>query len=182
MIITPKRNIIRRNKVEIRRNSEELTFKRTSACKYQFPVEENVPAGYYVSRIEEIHRSVTKNGEASYDVCYKIADLSMCYKKANNLLGDNEKLTYYYIKQRYVYDSDFDYEFVEAMYNAGAEDSFSASDVIGITEKISLIYKVDGGLGSIDKRIPISRKDLVAEYKKLKSQYCEYDDEYTDYV
>lgn len=169
-----KRNIVKRTVIKNNEREKKIKFKKSCLGKYQFPIETNVPPGLYISKIEAICQSCTKRGEQSYDVCYRIASLSACYRKANGILSQGEEVNYYFIKQRYVYGSDYDAMFIEAMHNTGiVDDEFDADDVIGITEKISLIYKSDGGLGSIDKRCPITRKDLKEEYQERLALYSQ---------
>ena len=180
MIITPNRNIVKRTVLPPKEADRKPAFKRNPLGKYTFPTQDNVPPGIYISKIDAVIESKTRKGEDSYDVCYRIADAVSCYKKVNGLLPADEEIEYHYIRQRYVYGTEFDDQFVEAMYNTGVvDDEFDFKDVIGITEKINLIYKADGGLGSIDKRVPTSKKALKQQYQAQMAMYSD-EEEYVD--
>lgn len=182
MIITRKRNFKKISPISKDNETLKLIVKRNATSMYRFPEEESVPPGLYVSKIIDVLPSRTRSNMPAYDVCYKILDFYVSYKLANKLPVKKEEICFYYIRQRYPKDHDCAKAFEDAMYNAGIGDDeeLNLKDAIGVTEKIKLVYKSEGTLGSIDKRMPIRKKDLKDAYKAEMLKKRLYQDEYGD--
>jgi len=155
-------------------NSKKVTFEQLiSASKpsndtfefeydeydiYLFPYEKDIPEGYYHSRVEHISNSQNKYGDACVDVCYKIFPTRMTSQWENGYIN---KISYFYMRQRYKRDSDPFRRFLKAMKEAGklTNSRISYADLIGLKESIHLTYKRDGCIGSIIERIPTGLSD-----------------------
>lgn len=111
------------------------------AAGFRYPIEDEVPAGYYYSTVEDI-RIRTKNGKDMIDVCYAIEGYD--YKNKGKKFR---------MKQTYVIGSDYCQKFYDAMVDAGVRDGASLRDAIGAEECIHLAYVSDHSeLGSIIAR------------------------------
>lgn len=125
---------------------------------YLFPYEKDIPEGYYHSRVEYISNSQNKYGDACVDVCYKIFPTRMIDQWKNEYI---DKITYFYMRQRYKRDSDPFRRFLKAMKDAGelTNAKISYADLIGIREGIHLTYQREGCIGSIIERTPSNLSD-----------------------
>lgn len=125
-------------------NSKEALF--SCFCieedSYEFPIEDNVPAGYYISEIDKVDVRI-KRGVKMLDVSYCIWN------------NDSE----YYILQSYPENSPYMKKFSKAMVAAGVKPGADPRKTIGVKEKINLQYWNDNSdIGSIVKRIPYQPK------------------------
>lgn len=119
-----------------------------SVSSYDYPREDKVPAGYYVSEITDVSlrtKGAGSNGEKILvDVNY---NLEGCDYK-NKGLSFN-------IKQSYPAGSGHLKTFLAAMTAAGANIYAGYKSLIGVREKVQLAYISDhSDIGSIDKRVP----------------------------
>ena len=115
---------------------------------FDYPREDKVPAGYYISEIADVSlrtKSVGNNGEKILvDVNY---NLEGCDYK-------NRGLTFY-IKQSYPAGSSHLKDFFAAMTAAGANIHAGHKSFIGVREKVKLAYTSDySDIGCIDNRVP----------------------------
>lgn len=115
---------------------------------FVFPLEDKVPAGYYISEIVDVSlrtKSVGSNGEKILvDVNY---NLEGCDYK-------NRGLTFK-IKQSYPAGSSHLKDFLAAMTAAGANIYAGYKNFIGVREKVKLAYTSDySDIGCIDNRVP----------------------------
>ena len=111
------------------------------AAGFRYPIEDEVPAGYYYSTVEDIQIRA-KNGKDMIDVCYAIEGYD--YKNKGKKFR---------IKQTYVVGSDYCQKFFDAMVDAGVRDGASLRDAIGAEERIHLAYVSDTSeIGSIIAR------------------------------
>ena len=139
-------------------SNDTLEFEYDEYDMYLFPYEKDIPEGYYHSRVEHISNSQNKYGDACVDVCYKIFPTRMASQWENRLI---DKITYFYIRQRYKRGSDPFRKFLKAMKEAGKLTSakISYADLVGIKEAVHLTYQRDGYMGSITDRIPTKMAD-----------------------
>lgn len=115
--------------------------------EYEFPTEERVPSGYYLSEIDKIDVRV-KNG-------VKILDVSYC------IWNDNAE---YYILQSYPEKTIHLRKFFKAMVAAGIKPGTDPRELIGVKEKIDLEYWSDrSNIGSIVRRMPYHPKQKSNE-------------------
>ena len=112
------------------------------ADDYRYPVEEQVPSGYFFSEVARV--SVRRKGEKDMvDVCYDIEG----YDNGNR--GQR-----YRIKQTYPVGSEYLQAFFNAMAAAGVVD-VSIKEAVGVRERILLAYvSKTSEIGSIIKRCP----------------------------
>lgn len=125
-------------------NHEENTGLRLEdfvivADEFEYPLEENIPGGYYVSEIKKIEPRV-KNEKILLDVSYELISKT----------GD-----VYYIKQTYPKDSKPLLDLYRALVAAGVKPGPNLRDAIGVREVVALAYvSKTSEFGSIIKRIP----------------------------
>lgn len=119
-----------------------------SADVYEYPVEDNVPAGYYLSEIKTLTPRL-KNGRLMLDVGYEICSRD----------GD-----VYYIKQTYPQESDALRKLYRALVAAGVKPGPNMRDAIGVREVIVLAYVSEkSDFGSIIRRVPKATEDPNCE-------------------
>ena len=114
---------------------------------YEFPTADRVPAGYYLSEIDDVDVRV-KNG-------VKILDVSYCIwnDECQHLILQSYPEKTVYLKR-----------FYEAMAAAGIKPGADPRETIGVKEKIDLEYWSDrSDIGSIVKRIPHLPKKTAGE-------------------
>lgn len=110
---------------------------------YDFPKEDVVPPGFYLSKITDASVRM-KNGKKLLDVLY---DIEGCDAKNDGKV--------FHIKQSYSENSDHHRVFSNAMVKAGVKTRSGASAVIGITECIKIAYVSNTSeIGSIVDRKP----------------------------
>lgn len=117
--------------------------------EYEYPKEERVPAGFYLSKITDARVRIKDNGKKMLDVFY---DIEGCDRR-------NDGKTFQ-IKQSYVDGSDHHRVFSNAMIRAGLKSRSGSSAIIGVTECIHLAYVSDRSeIGSIVERKPCDWED-----------------------
>ena len=110
------------------------------ADKYEYPVEDRVPAGQYFSELKKLVPRI-KDGKEMLDAFYEIR-----HPRGQSV---------YHIKQTYTKGSTFIQEFYNAMIAAGVKPGPNLKDAVGIEEFISLAYvSATSDFGSIVKRYP----------------------------
>lgn len=129
------------NMTERRIEAEEIKLENfvITDDKYDFPREEKVPAGYYLSEIIRLEPR-RKNGVAILDVCYDL------WANDGNV---------YHIRQSYPDGSIPMKKFHQALIAAGIRPGPNMKDAIGIEEKVHFAYWSDrSDIGSIVERLP----------------------------
>lgn len=141
---------INRRKITEAHPTEEIVLEYTDSDKYVFPFENKVPEDCYYAMITVVEKSFNKYSDPCFDICYKLVS----NKDLDALdAGYIDKLTYYYIRQRYKIGSEPARKFTSAMCEGGMPPKFRLSELIGYTEYIRLTYARDGCIGSITERI-----------------------------
>lgn len=148
------------------RNNSSLPIKHKSKGLglYKFPLVDEVPPGYYISRIMHAEDVVTKTGKNAVEVCYKLEPSHQCYQRVNKLLPKYNKNKYYYIKQRYVCNTTPYEDFVDSVscvIDCDENGEFTTNDVIGIEEYVSLSYQSYSNIGGLDTRSPVFYDDIA---------------------
>lgn len=109
------------------------------AVSYEFPNEDVIPAGDYISRIVDFEESVTRYGKASYDFLYDFRD---------------EDGNEYHIRERFQKGSDRISTRIAELKKCGVNIATASYDeVIGIQETVSLSYDCCGN-GKYSNRQP----------------------------
>lgn len=143
-----------------------LKVKGRGLGKYSFPQMNEVPGGYYMSRIMYIQDSPTKKGTDAVEVCYKLLPLQYCFQVVNNMIAEDPNMKPYYIRQKYPKDSIFYDAFIDKMFEAlelDDEDELDLNDVVGLEEKIQLSYTSETAYGGITDRVACSLNDLIID-------------------
>ena len=125
--------------IEFDKNKDIRDKFRVSYSDYKFPVEKNVPAGYYLSEIKGIEYMTNHKGRECLDVHYE-------FFPAN---GPS-----HFVLQRYPMGSFSLEKLHRAMGEAGLPNGAPMEDAIGILEKVRFVYDYDSGYGSIVERVP----------------------------
>lgn len=115
---------------------------------YDFPDEDIVPEGEYASMIMGVCDYKDKYNNRYFDICYKIFS-GITYTLWNDKAID--KISYSYIRQRYLRGSDEERRLRSAMYNMCKRKSITSDDLQGIIELIEIVYDKSGN-GFIKKR------------------------------
>lgn len=127
-----------------------------SVSAYDYPRENEVPAGYYNSEITGISPKEKMKGnerKVSLEVCYDIEGYD--YKNRGQ---------FYQIKQSYPKGSSHLLKFFKAMDKAGVDYKTDIENIVGTTERIHLAYVSDSSeIGSIVARVPYWPEDDVEE-------------------
>ena len=186
--------------MEISRNIKKLTPKTTQTNyatppgdkkhrlgKYRFPMIDEVPSGYYMSRIMHARNVRTKSGKDAVELFYKMLPLNYCYQIVNNIIPEDPKIKPFFVRQRYPKDSmyyeEFEYAMFEAL-DADADYELDLNDIIGLEERINLTYASDTAFGGIKDRVVCSMDDLVNEQDEEEITHTDEDeyayDEYDD--
>lgn len=109
------------------------------AVSYEFPNEDVIPAGDYISRIVDFEESVTRYGKASYDFLYDFRD---------------EDGNEYHIRERFQKGSDRISTRIAELKKCGVNIATASYDeVIGTQETVSLSYDQYGN-GTYSNRHP----------------------------
>ena len=143
-----------------------LKARSTGLGKYRFPQIDDVPGGYYISRIMHIKDSPTKRGNTAVEVFYKLLPLQYCYQVVNNMIAEDPNMKPYYIRQKYPKNSIFYDAFIDKMFEAlelDDEDELDLNEVIGLEEKIQLSYTSETAFGGITDRVACSLNDLIID-------------------
>lgn len=135
-------------------DDDDIVFEYEDYYCYSYPYETDVPEAWYYSIIADVKKPSICS-KSCIDVYYKIVPVQKLNAYHNGYI-DAENIDYYYIRQRYIEDSIYYREFCSAMYNALGIKKFKIKDLIGVTEGFHLIYKKDGGIGSIEERRPMN--------------------------
>lgn len=110
------------------------------ADRYDYPVEDRVPAGYYFSELKKLAPRI-KDGKELLDAFYEIRQ--------------PRGQSVFHIKQTYTKGSTFIQDFYNAMIAAGVKPGPNLKDAIGVEEFITLAYiSTKSDFGSIVKRMP----------------------------
>lgn len=106
--------IILNNKInDYVNNNSAFVLDCDSLDVYDFPVEDEIPERHYASMIMGIRPYRDKFKNDYFDVCYKIFPTYLCSWWFDNQI---EKITYFYIRQRYLRGSDEERRFRSAMF------------------------------------------------------------------
>lgn len=156
-------------------NDEDFIIKYEDYFEYVYPKEEDVPEAWYYSVIKDVKKSST--GIKPYiDVYYKIVSV----QKLNAYMDEYikaDKVVYHYIRQRYTIDNPYYRDLCISMKKALGMEEFKKSMMINVTEGFHLVYKKEGGIGSIESRRPL---DIDLELFELDTEVDEdisYEDE-----
>ena len=126
--------------------------------KYTFPVEKDVPTGYYASKIISAGYCSTRSGDNALEVFYEIEPIQQYINRVKGITVKNVCDVYYYIKQKYVINGEHFKRFVDAMawvLDKSVGMAFSAENVINVEEYIRLEYPEGSTIGSIVDRAPL---------------------------
>ena len=138
----------------------------TEEFSYEFPNENVIPAGDYISRIADFEESVTKYGKAAYDFLYDFRD---------------EDGNEYHIRERFQKGSDRLLTRLGELRKCGVNvATASYAEVIGTQETVSLSYDQYGN-GTYSNRQPYkpdakmlraaaAKSRLAAANKRLKNE------------
>ena len=160
------KTIIKRN-IGVRQESDSRklpTSKKLGFSKYVLPKIDDVPAGHYYSRIENVENSMTWRKEKAITVYYRISPRVEIYKKANNLLPKGTKVRRYFIRQVYPIGSSYYDTFITAMYDdlgKSYDEDIDFDEIIGLTELIILSYEKPDGIGGISQRCYYEDEDFI---------------------
>lgn len=106
---------------------------------YEFPLEKNVPAGYYLAEIARLEPRL-KDGTPILDVCYDL------------YANDGGE---YHIRQSYPEGSKPMRTFHQALIAAGIKPGPNMKKAVGLEEKVHLAYwSSTSDIGSIVERVP----------------------------
>ena len=162
--------------LDTRRKSVPL--KRVTKTDFEFIFKNNVPAGKYESIIEKLKEVTTKRGFPAVEVCYELKSL-----------GGTSSQTYK-VKQVYPEGTEYYGDFVKAMedaINASDDQEISFDDLIGVTEKVTVMYPNNGNWGTFTDRKPLEKATAEVseisnnQIQSLLSDYDE-DDEFDDFL
>ena len=156
-------------------------FRSEGLSKYKFPTYDEVPAGYYFSKIEKVKPVTTKAGKPAYEVCYILRDGVTCYNIIKGNRPVDTEIKTYYIKQSYPTESQFFYDFIDAM--AVALDignkEFFIDDIVGVEEYVTLGYG-RSDIGGFTKREPFEFEAYLQEANEAEYDETDVDDDYLD--
>ena len=108
---------------------------------YDFPTEDEIPERCYASMIMGIRPYRDKFKNDYFDVCYKIFPTYLISWWENDQI---KKISYFYIRQRYLCGSDEARRFRAVMRKASNCNVLTEATLIGITETFTLRYDKDG--------------------------------------
>lgn len=154
------------------------SLKREKVVNFEFIFKNNIPAGKYESTIEKLKEVTTKRGFPAVEVCYELKSL-----------GGTSSQTYK-VKQVYPEGTEYYDDFVKAMVdaiNASDDQEISFDDLIGVTEKVTVMYPNNGNWGTFTDRKPLEKATTEVseisnnQIQSLLSDYDE-DDEFDDFL
>lgn len=122
-------------------SDENLVFECEELDYYDAPQESSIPEGVYAAMLMGFQFHSDKFKTRYVDVCYKIFS-SATYTQWNEKIID--KITYFYIRIRYIRGSDEERRFRVAMSGLCKKKKFTANELIGIVELIDLSYQRNG--------------------------------------
>lgn len=172
--------MVNREPHQIKNNNQSFVLKSKGFSKYKFPNFDDVPAGYYISRVMEIHHSKTAKGEPAIEIFYKLEPAWQCQKRINKKLPPDYDEKFYYIKQKHAEDKDPYNDFVDAMSLAlygVVGKKFDISEAIGVEEYVGLSYQGNNTIGGFDMRKPIFFEDIVECIEDSEENNPDFDEE-----
>lgn len=140
-------------------NNEPIMLQSDGLGKYTFPVEEDVPTGYYISKIVSAESCLTRSGDQAIEVFYEIEPFRQYINRVKGLAEENFCDIHHYIKQKYPLNREHFKRFVDAMARALDKDigvGFLAEKVVGVEEYIHIEYPDGQHFGCITDRAPLS--------------------------
>lgn len=174
-----QRNFKKRNPAEVKSQPRRLIS--SGRGKYKYPVIDEVPAGYYFSKIDGATFTTTSKGKDAIEVLYELKDYTTCYKIATGMLPKDTEIKTYYIKQTYPEETQYYYAFTDSMADALEGKDFLPEDVIGVTEYVTLAYD-KSPIGGFTKRLYLTWEEFVeackSQEEKNRRVYEYYDDGY----
>lgn len=108
---------------------------------YDFPDEEDVPEDQYVAMITGFRKHKDRYKNYYIDVCYKIFSYDTLKQWENRII---DKISYSYIRTRFVEDGDEHRRFRAAMSRFCNKMKFDSDELIGTISIISLEYRGKG--------------------------------------
>lgn len=161
---TKNRNSNKKGPLCVRRNSGNQDSNKAKGspnddCTYR---NGNAPVGYYISRITEVCRK-NKNTDIVVEVSYILEPVLQCYNRANKLVAEDAKNTFYYIQQTYTVGSDSYKVLTSAMENVlglTPGTKILLTDLVGVGEFVKLEYPDDSSMCNISVRYPAFYKDI----------------------
>jgi len=135
-------------------NDEDFIIKYEDYFEYVYPKEEDVPESWYCSVIKDVKKPA-EYIKPCIDVYYKIVAVQKLNAYCDGYIKA-EEVVYHYIRQRYTIDSIYYRNWATSMSKALGLHEFKLNKTIGVTEGFRLVYKKDGGIGSIENRRPLN--------------------------
>lgn len=127
----------------------EIVFECDELDKYDFPCDAFLPEGEYYSIIMGLREYKDRFSKQYIDVCYKV------FSKKQKALWENnkiERIYYYYIRQRILRGSDDERKFRCAMGWIVGKETFTANDLVGVSEYLKIYYYDQDPNGTITYR------------------------------
>lgn len=156
-------------------------FRSEGLSRYKYPNYDEVPAGYYFSKIEKVKPVTTKAGKPAYEVYYLLREGVTCYNIIKGNLPVDTDIKTYYIKQSYPMDTQYFFDFIDAM--AVALDignkEFFIDDIVGVEEYVTLEYG-RSDIGGFTKREPFEFEAYLQEANEAEYVETDVDDDYLD--
>lgn len=131
------------------KEENEIIFEYNELDKYDFPSEDEVPEGYYLSMIVGAVKSENKYGDPCFEICHKLISRKDYDAWAEGYL---ERFPYSYIRQKYKIGSGPARKFMNDMIKGGMPQSFKLSELVGYTEYLRLEYDQRSGFGHVAER------------------------------
>lgn len=144
----------------------ETVIYRTEEQKViPFITEDRVPAGQYIAEISAVLPAVTGDGKAAVDICYIFTDaqgLRIEAKERCSIEG--------YRFQKYC----------DHLIDAGLlQNAFKISQMVGVTESVSVVYAHKNALGLLQDRKPYQGKKVIrnmSSVNKIEATGEDFDD------
>ena len=177
-----KRNIKKISTLQTEPTAEITNlFRSEGLSRYKYPTCDAVPAGYYFSKIEKVNPVTTKAGKPAYEVYYLLREGVTCYNIIKGNRPVDTEIKTYYIKQSYPTESQFFFDFIDAM--AVALDignkEFFIDDIVGVEEYVTLEYG-RSDIGGFTKREPFEFEAYLQEANEVEYDETDVDDDYLD--